>query len=155
MPNVRGFFLFICLASGCAQGPGSSPAASHLGTAQVVGLGAGTALGAAAGDRLAGAPGAVIGGAAGLAAAAAVNNAFAGASQTQPIDQIRREERLKIMQRYWYEHTAAGPDGGAGEGSLFPGLPNEAPLFYPAGLYDGIRFAPRAAAEPGLIEPFR
>jgi hypothetical protein len=67
----------------------------------------------------------------------------------QAAEQARREERLKIMQQYWYEQTAApGPDAGAepAAGRL---------LDYPAGTYAGIAFGPRRAADPSLAEPDR
>jgi hypothetical protein len=64
-------------------------------------------------------------------------------------DQARREERLKIMQQYWTEQTAAPPEAAAS--------PSAAPplLDYPAGSYSGINFAPRRTADPGLAEPIR
>jgi hypothetical protein len=67
----------------------------------------------------------------------------------QAAEQARREERLKIMQQYWYEQTAApGPETGAAPaaGRL---------LDYPAGTYGGLTFGPRRAADPSLAEPDR
>ena len=62
-------------------------------------------------------------------------------------EQARREERLKIMQEYWQEHTAAGEKD--------PGLADPPPLEYPAGAYSGINFGPRVAPDPSLAEPNR
>jgi hypothetical protein len=67
----------------------------------------------------------------------------------QAAEQARREERLKIMQQYWYEQTAGpGPETGPepAAGRL---------LDYPAGTYGGIAFGPRRAADPLLTEPDR
>jgi hypothetical protein len=67
----------------------------------------------------------------------------------QAAEQARREERLKIMQQYWYEQTVApGPEAGAEPetGRL---------LDYPAGTYAGLAFGPRRAADPSLAEPDR
>lgn len=61
----------------------------------------------------------------------------------------RKDERQKIMQEYWYEHTVAAE---AGERAGPAGPP---PLLYPAGSYGGINFAPRQTAEPSLAEPVR
>jgi hypothetical protein len=68
-----------------------------------------------------------------------------------PAEQARREERLKLMQRYWQERTGATP---AGDGHATWPAP-DGPLTYPAGTYDGLRFAPRVTDEPGLGEPVR
>jgi hypothetical protein len=64
-------------------------------------------------------------------------------------DQARREERLKIMQEYWYEQTAA-PSPESGDGPAPARL-----LDYPAGSYAGLAFGPRRAADPALAEPAR
>ena len=61
----------------------------------------------------------------------------------------RRDERQKIMQEYWFEHTVAAEAGDR------VGAAGPPPLLYPAGNYGGINFAPRQAAEPGLAEPVR
>lgn len=64
------------------------------------------------------------------------------------VEQARREERLKVMQAYWYDRTLSA----AGDGSR-PAAP---PLLeYPAGVYSGIRFGPRVAPDPSLAEPDR
>jgi hypothetical protein len=139
--------------SGCAA-PNASTASGHLGLGQVAALGTATAAGAVLGDKLGGAGGALIGGGAGLAAAAVVNNALATPTETSGADQARREERLKIMQRYWSEHTV-GPDGPGGGEVHVPASPSEATLSYPPGFYGGIRFAPRTTSDPGLTEPLR
>jgi hypothetical protein len=69
-------------------------------------------------------------------------------SDRTEIDRARREERLKILQQYWYDRTlSAGPEGRAA-------LPR-ALLEYPAGTYSGINFGPRVAADPSLAEPER
>jgi hypothetical protein len=62
-------------------------------------------------------------------------------------EQIRRAERLRIMQEYWSDQTvsAARP----------PSPSDPATLDYPAGTYDGINFAPRTAPDPSLREPSR
>jgi len=155
MRTLLGLVFLPCLLGGCSLAPGNPSASGRLGAGEVAGLGAATAAGAILGDKLGGTPGAFIGGGAGLVAAAAIGNALAQAPADPPAEAARREERLKIMQRYWYEHTVAGPAGPGGEEPLFPAPPDDAPLTYPAGLYDGIRFAPRTATEPGIIEPFR
>jgi hypothetical protein len=68
--------------------------------------------------------------------------------QAEAVEQARRDERLRIMQAYWYDHTLS-PAGEAG-----PAAP-DAPLEYPAGTYSGIRFGPRLAPDPSLAEPDR
>ena len=70
-------------------------------------------------------------------------------SVEEAIEQARRDERQRIMQEYWYEHTQAADRGAAATSEVGPPLP------YPAGLYDGIHFAPRQAADPSLAEPNR
>jgi hypothetical protein len=71
-------------------------------------------------------------------------------AENSAIEAARRDERQKIMQEYWNEHTvvAADLDGHGGTS----GLP---PLFYPAGSYRGVNFAPRQAADSYLTEPAR
>lgn len=64
------------------------------------------------------------------------------------VEQARREERLKVMQAYWYDRTLSA----AGDGSR-PAAPSL--LEYPAGVYSGIRFGPRVAPDPSLAEPDR
>ena len=68
----------------------------------------------------------------------------------QAMEAARRDERQKIMQEYWYDHTAGAPDPGERAGPESPPLLN-----YPAGTYDGINFAPRQARDPSLAEPIR
>ena len=72
----------------------------------------------------------------------------ASAPQAEAVERARREERLRILQAYWYDHT------------LSPSVDGEpahaaAPLEYPPGTYDGIRFGPRAAPDAALAEPDR
>ena len=62
-------------------------------------------------------------------------------------ESARREERRKIMQEYWYDHTLAP------QRATETGVP--APVDYPAGTYSGINFGPRRAPDPGLEEPVR
>jgi hypothetical protein len=91
--------------------------------------------------------GLIAAGAAGGCASPTVPGSPSAAAQA--VEQARREERLKIMQQYWYDQTAAPlPDAGAGA---------EAPrlLDYPAGSYGGLAFGPRRAADPSLGEPDR
>ena len=64
-------------------------------------------------------------------------------------EQARRDERQKIMQQYWYERTVAAPSAGSVGPEASPDLA------YPAGTYDGLRFAPRQAPDPSLAEPAR
>jgi hypothetical protein len=68
----------------------------------------------------------------------------------QAIEAARRDERQKIMQEYWYDHTAAAGDSGESAGPEGPPV-----LLYPAGNYDGINFALRQAHDPSLAEPIR
>jgi hypothetical protein len=69
------------------------------------------------------------------------------AAPAAAVEQARREERVKIMNEYWFEHTLA------------PGAettPGSAPLLsYPPGLYSGIRYGARTAPDPSLREPAR
>ena len=142
------------LAAGCAYptSPVSTESKNSLSIGQVATLGAGTAAGAVLGDKIAGNTGALIGGAAGLAGVALVSNAVhSSASQesAEAAEAARREERLKIMQDYWYDKTLSAQADEAG-GNHPPQV-----LQYPAGTYSGIRFAPRVAADPSLSEPAR
>lgn len=119
---------------------------------QVATLGIGTAAGAAIGKEIGGNSGAVIGGATGLIASAlAYNTATASADQriAEVAEQARREERLKIMQDYWYDQTLSPKRESTGIVAATP------LLNYPAGTYEGIRFAPRQAADSSLAEPAR
>jgi uncharacterized protein YcfJ len=115
-------------------------------------LGAGGAAGALIGDKLGRGTGALIGGAAGLAGAALIHNAVASSDDqktAEVVEQARRQERLKIMQDYWLDHTLSA-------GRETSGQAGNAPLLeYPAGTYSGILFAPRLAADPTLTEPIR
>jgi hypothetical protein len=63
-------------------------------------------------------------------------------------EQIRRTERLRLMQEYWEQATAS-------EAPRPAPLDASAPLDYPAGNYSGLNFAPRTAADPSLREPPR
>jgi len=65
------------------------------------------------------------------------------------VEAIRREERLKVMQEYWLEHTAAAEPGRSVVPTAAP------PLLYPAGNYGGVNFAAREAADSSLAEPIR
>ncbi len=119
---------------------------------QIATLGVGTAAGAAIGKEIGGDKGAVLGGATGLIASAlAYNTATASADQrvAEVTEQARREERLKIMQDYWFDQTLSPKRESSG-------IVAAAPLLnYPAGTYDGISFAPRQAGDPSLAEPAR
>jgi hypothetical protein len=130
-----------------ALAPGApSPAPGSLGEAAL--LGAGAAAGAAVGDALDGGTGALAGGAVGLAGAALIGRAGAGDATREAVERARREERIKVMQRYWDDRTLSrGPDSGA--------APAPELLEYPAGSYSGINFAARLAADPSLAEPDR
>lgn len=111
-------------------------------------LGAGAAAGAAVGDALDGRTGSLAGGAVGLAGAALMGRAGAADATREAVERARREERIKVMQRYWEDRTLSqGPDAGA--------APAPKLLEYPAGNYSGINFAPRLAADPSLAEPDR
>ena len=146
--------LFMGFLGGCAYptSPVSSSSQGSLSLGQVATLGAGTAAGAVLGDKLGGNIGAVIGGAAGLAGTAIVSNAVhANASKhsAEAAEEARREERLKILQDYWNDKTLSS-QADAATGAQAPEL-----LPYPAGIYSGIRFAPRVAADSSLSEPTR
>jgi hypothetical protein len=86
-----------------------------------------------------------------LAVSGCVHSGSGPAQPPDPraLEQARREERQKIMMEYWRDQTAAS----AGSPAAIPQTPQV--LDYPAGVYDGIRFGPRQAAEPGLFEPER
>jgi hypothetical protein len=75
----------------------------------------------------------------------------APAAGREAAEQARREERLKIMQQYWYEQTATAAEAPAAASG---GEPRPL-LSYPAGLYAGLRFGPRRALDPSLAEPDR
>lgn len=95
-------------------------------------------------------------GAAALACSALSGCATASAPGPAPTaeqaaaEQARRDERQKIMQEYWREQTEMA---GAEAPSLRPLPPTL--LGYPAGVYDGLAFGPRNAADPSLAEPPR
>lgn len=74
----------------------------------------------------------------------------AGPAPDSAAEQARREERLKLMQRYWLDRTEGTV---AGEAAPLPAAPGR--LSYPAGRYDGLLFSAREAAGPGLEEPVR
>lgn len=71
------------------------------------------------------------------------------ASDPEAVEQARRDERQRIMQQYWYEHTVATPRAESTGPEARP------ELTYPAGIYGGLRFAPRQAPDPSLGEPKR
>ena len=71
------------------------------------------------------------------------------ASDQATAEAARREERLKVMQEYWDDHT-----GAANRGSD-PAREGTTPLEYPAGIYAGINFGPRLAPDSSLTEPNR
>ena len=146
-------YLIAVFAGGCAVPTSPLETRSRsVSPGQVATLGVGTAAGAALGTEIGGDTGAVIGGATGLIASAlAYNTATATADQraTELAEQARREERLKIMQDYWYDQTLSPKREAVG-------VVAHAPLLnYPAGIYGGIRFAPRQAADSSLAEPAR
>jgi hypothetical protein len=66
----------------------------------------------------------------------------------------RRAERLQLMQRLWAEQAGAAREA-PGAAAPAPANPGAAALSYPAGIYDGLRFAPRTAPDSGLAEPPR
>ena len=66
----------------------------------------------------------------------------------------RREERLQLLQRLWAEQAGAAREA-PGAAAPAPANPGAAALSYPAGIYDGLRFAPRTAPDSGLAEPPR
>lgn len=147
-------FLVPCILGGCASptSPLSSSNQNSLSFGQVATLGAGTAAGAVIGDKIGGNTGALIGGAAGLAGTAIVSNAVrssAAQDSAEAAEKARREERLKIMQDYWNDKTLSAEAGGS-SALQAPQL-----LQYPAGIYSGIRFAPRVASDSSLSEPQR
>lgn len=143
--------LCLCAAAagGCTLPSAPEPPAAASGTAgQAALLGAGAAAGAGIGYALDGRTGALAGGAIGLAGGAIAGRSAASAAGREAVEQARRDERVRIMQRYWNENTLS-PDSGAGA----PPAPER--LDYPAGDYSGINFAPRSAADPSLGEPNR
>lgn len=146
--------LLVIFTGGCALP--SSPLETRqrsLTTGQVATVGLGAAAGAIAGKQIGGDTGALIGGATGLVGSALIHNAVAAKAEqdnAERAEQVRREERLKIMQDYWYDQTLAANAGG-GPGQISP----EPLLRYPAGYYEGVRFAPRLAPGPSLTEPTR
>jgi len=90
-----------------------------------------------------------LGGCARPTAPAASMSGGRGEAAEEAAEAARRDERRKIMQEYWYEHTAMAD---AGERTV----PAPAPLLsYPAGFYQGINFGPREAPDPALAEPIR
>lgn len=72
------------------------------------------------------------------------------AAANSPAEAAIRDERLELMQQVWLAETGAA---GAEQRPPLPQTPG--PLNYPAGWYDGIRFAPRTTADPGLSDPVR
>jgi len=144
----------VLVLGGCAYptSPVSSSPQGSLSVAQVATLGAGTAAGAFLGEKIGGSTGALIGGTAGLAGTALVSNALRGNASrgaAEAAEAARREERLKILQDYWYDQTLSAEAGRATSPQ------NDELLQYPAGIYSGIRFAPRLASDPLLSEPLR
>jgi hypothetical protein len=71
------------------------------------------------------------------------------ASGQEAAEEARREERLKVMQEYWQDRT------GTANGEPLQGRDGVPLLEYPAGIYGGINFGPRLAADPSLAEPNR
>lgn len=147
------FYAAAIFLSGCAIPTSPLETRSRsVSAGQVATLGIGTAAGAAIGKEIGGNSGAVIGGATGLVASAlAYNTAAASSDQrvAEVAEQARREERLKIMQDYWYDQTLSPKREST---SIVAATPL---LNYPAGTYDGIRYAPRQAADASLAEPAR
>lgn len=110
-------------------------------------------IGAFAGQKLAGNTGGLLGGATGLVAGALINNtivASADQQRSEAVEQARREERLRIMREYWRDRTET--EKPTARRAAFPPAPL---LAYPAGVYDGINFAPRLATDATLNEPIR
>jgi len=110
-------------------------------------------LGAFAGQKLAGNTGALLGSAAGLVAGSLAYNAIISSADQQrleAVEQARREERLRIMREYWRDRTET--EKPAARRAAFPPTPL---LRYPAGTYDGFKFAPRLATDATLSEPIR
>ena len=84
-----------------------------------------------------------------LAGAGCASHATDAPAPAEAIEQARREERQKVLQQYWQDRTASlsGPP---------PVSPGSSPdLSYPAGIYGGLRFAPRQARDASLAEPAR
>ena len=70
-------------------------------------------------------------------------------TESEAIEQARREERQKVLQQYWLDRTASL--------SQPPSIsPFSSPLLsYPAGVYGGLRFAARQAQDPSIADPAR
>ena len=156
MRSISSLILATALLGGCASPTSpltSRTASERLSTGQVVAVGAGGMLGAFAGQKLAGNTGALLGGATGLVAGSLVHNAVISSADQQrleAVEQARREERLRIMREYWRDRTET--EKPAARRAAFPPTPL---LPYPAGIYDGINFAPRLATDATLSEPIR
>ena len=153
MRSLISVCLLVVFAGGCAMPTSPLDTRSRTVTpGQVATIGVGTTAGAVIGKEIGGNTGAVIGGATGLLASAlAYDAATTTADQraAELAEQARREERLKIMQDYWFDQTLSAksePSALVAHGPL---------LNYSAGTYGDIRFTPRQAADPSLAEPAR
>jgi len=114
-------------------------------------MGLATAATAAAGamiDKKHPVEGAAIGAVTGLLASAVVTNSQSDKEAeliAEAREQGRREERVAVMRRYWEEKTTSLKDDGASVTTN-----GKQVIQYPAGTYEGIRYAPRDTASPKL-----
>lgn len=141
--NKFAIILFLSLASlilgGCATSPVDYQKRSKASTATT--LAVATGAGAAIGQQIDSTYGAPAGAVVGLAAGYVVDKVASGNAErirAEAIEQGRREERLKVMQKYWQEKTLA-LEKQKSDGAL---TATPAPVQYEAGIYEGVRMLP-------------
>lgn len=148
--------LLACLAlAGCASptSPLDRPARNNVGAGQVAALALGGAAGAVAGRAITGDDtGTLVGAGVGLLGGALVNNAVSARRESALAEAEARGERrasAEMFEQMWdKEARAPGPRTGAAS-------PASNLVSYPAGTYEGVKYAPRESTAPGFSEPRR
>jgi uncharacterized membrane protein YebE (DUF533 family) len=157
-PSLLLRLLVVALATtvgGCA-GPTSAiepKAKNRVTVGDAAALGGGAVAGAVAGNAVAGKTGAAVGGVVGLATAAVVKNAITDSqAQDQAEAEARGERRARseIFEEMWKKAATSNPSTPSG-----PTDPSTDVAHYPGGTVEGVKFSPRAAPSPGLVEPVR
>ena len=129
----------LSLLSACASSPVDYQKRS--GAAKAATLAAGAAGGAAIGSQIDSQYGAAGGAVAGLAVGYLADKIADNSSErirAEAYEQGKREERVRVMNKYWEEKTLSLQTGSSSEGRIV-----EAPIPYEAGVYEGVRMLPR------------
>lgn len=137
--------------TGCVSTRPNPAPHETIGVGKTVTLAAGTVAGAAIGHELGGRNGAIVGSVVGLAGTAVASNVLSNRRNSEieeAKEQARREERVKVMNAYWKEKAIDAKKASSETDKEKGRTAATQQTQYPAGVYDGVEYAPRTLVSP-------